>query len=229
MTPTHHFVSARTRLRFGLGPIALGPIALSLSLVLAGCGGMPTNRSLDNVHQPVVQHSNYTFDLTPMPQGGLDPVQQHRLNDWFAGLGLKYGDHISLDDPADTGATHVAVEAVAGKFGLILDSTAPVTEGTIAPGYARVVVSRAFASVPGCPDWSAKSDANYENATSKNYGCAISTNMAAMVANKEDLIHGQSGAGNTVVLTNTKAIDAYRLKAVSGTEKLKQLSTQSTQ
>ena len=54
-------------------------------------------------------------------------------------------------------------------------------------------------------------------------------NYIITIHNKEDLIHGQSGAGNTVVLTNTKAIDAYRLKAVSGTEKLKQLSTQSTQ
>ncbi|WP_420384056.1 CpaD family pilus assembly protein [Novosphingobium sp.] len=222
MTLTLH--SARAHLRSGLGMAALG-----LGLMLSACGGMPTNASLESVHQPIVQHTNYTLDVAPLPQGGLDPAQQHRLNDWFAGLGLKFGDHIGLDDPVDSDLTHVAVEAVAGRYGLILDRTAPVTEGVIAPGYARVVVSRAFASVPGCPDWSAKSDANYNNATSKNYGCAVNTNLAAMVANKEDLIHGQGGNGDTVVLTNTKAIDAYRLKAPTGGTALKQISSQNTQ
>jgi len=189
--------------------LAASALALGLGLALAGCGGMPTNRSLDNVHQPVVEHTNYTFDMTVQPEGGIDPVQQHRLSDWFAAVGLKYGDHVALDDPAQAGATHAAVEAVAAKFGLILDD------------------ARAFASVPGCPDWSGRSDANFTNGTSRNYGCATSSNLAAMIANKEDLIHGQDGTGNTIVLTNTKAIDAYRTKAVTGAQSLKQTSTKS--
>ena len=202
-------------------------LTLGLSLALAGCGGMPTNRSLDNVHQPVVEHTNFTFDLKVLPEGGIDPLQQHRLGDWFAAVGLKYGDHVSLDDPTQGGMTRAAVEAVAGRFGLILDSVAPVTEGAIPAGQARVVISRAFASVPGCPDWSGQSDANFTNGTSRNYGCANSSNLAAMVANKEDLIHGQDGTGNTVVLTNTKAIDAYRTKPATGAQSLKQTSTKS--
>lgn len=201
-------------------------LMLALAGSLAGCGGVPENRSLDNVHQPVVEHTNYTFDAVTQPDGGLDPVQQHRLSAWFVALGLKYGDHVAIDDAAQTGATHAAIEAVAAKFGLIVDDVAPVTEGVIPAGSVRVVVSRAFASVPGCPDWSAHSDVNWKNATSRNYGCAISSNLAAMVANKEDLIHGQDGAGNTVVLTNTKAIDAYRTKAPTGAAALKQQSTQ---
>ncbi len=201
-------------------------VGLVLTGTLAGCGGMPVNRSLDNVHQPVVEHSNFTFDLITQPEGGVDPVQLHRLTDWFAAVGLKYGDHVAIDDPAQSAATHAAVEAAAGKFGLILDPVAPVTVGDIPAGEARVVISRAFASVPGCPDWSARSDANYRNATSRNYGCAISSNLAAMVANKEDLIHGQDGTGNTVVQTNTKAIDAYRTKPATGAQALKQQSTQ---
>jgi pilus assembly protein CpaD len=204
-------------------------LVLALGLALSACGGMPTNRSLDNVHQPVVEHTNFTFDLLTRPEGGIDLVQQRRLGDWFTAVGLKYGDHVSLDDPAQTGATHAAVEATASRFGLILDSVAPVTEGVIPAGQARVVISRAFASVPGCPDWSATSDANYRNGLSRNYGCAVSSNLAAMVANKEDLVHGQDGTGNTVVLTNTKAIDAYRTKAVTGAQALKQTSTQSGQ
>ncbi len=201
-------------------------MALGLGLALGGCGGMPTNRSLDNIHQPVVEHTNYTFDVAPSPDGGLDPVEQHRLVAWFGALGLKYGDHVALDDPGHSDMTYAAVEAAAGRYGLLIDHTPPVTEGVIAPGSARIVVSRAFASVPGCPDWSAHSDANYRNGTSRNYGCAISANMAAMVASKEDLVHGQDGAGDTVAQTNAKAIDAYRTKAPTGTAVLKQTATQ---
>jgi pilus assembly protein CpaD len=223
MTPKTDPVRGRT-LRLAASALALG-----LGLALAGCGGMPTNASLDNIHQPVVEHTNYTFDMVVQPQGGIDPVQQHRLGEWFTAVGLKYGDHVALDDPAQSGATHAAVETLAAKFGLILDALAPVTEGTIPSGQARVVISRAFAEVPGCPDWSARSDANYKNATSRNYGCATSSNLAAMVANKEDLVHGQTGTGDTVVLTNTKAIDAYRAKPTTGAQALKQSSTQSGQ
>jgi pilus assembly protein CpaD len=223
MTPKTDPVQGR---RFRL---AAGALALGLGLALSGCGGMPTNRSLDNVHQPVVEHTNYTFDMTVLPDGGIDPVQQHRLGDWFAAVGLKYGDHVALDDPAQTGATHAAVEAVTARFGLILDGVAPVTEGTIPAGQVRVVISRAFASVPGCPDWSGRSDANFTNGTSRNYGCATSSNLAAMIANKEDLVHGQDGTSTTLAQTNTKAIDAYRTKPATGATTLKQQSTQQTQ
>lgn len=218
MTPTNHSRGARS---------GAGALAIALALSLSACGGMATNRSLDSVHQPVVEHTNYTFDVPTLPEGGIDPGQRHRLAEWFGALGLKYGDHVALDDPAQSVGTHNALEMVAGQFGLIVEGTAPVTEGVVAPGTARVVVSRTFASVPGCPDWSGKSDANFNNATSRNFGCAVNSNRAAMVANKEDLIHGQSGTGDTVVLTNTKAIDTYRTKAPSGTAGLKATSTQS--
>ncbi len=220
MTPKTAFVPVRAA-RLGASIVALG-----LGLALAGCGGMPTNRSLDNLHQPVVEHTNYTFDLLTLPEGGIDATQQRRLGDWFTAVGLTYGDHVSLDDPAQAGVTRATVETVASKFGLILDAVAPVTVGVIPAGQARVVIARTTASVPGCPNWSATSDANYANATSRNYGCATSSNLAAMVANKEDLIHGQDGTGNTVMLSNTKAIDAYRAKAATGAQAVKQTSTQ---
>lgn len=216
------------RLANGRGALRLAGAA-ALGLLLAGCAGMPTNTSLDNIHAPVVEHTNYTFDLATLPEGGIDPVQAHRLNAWFAALGLKFGDHVALDDPSAGGATHAAVETIAARFGLILEPIAPVTEGAVPAGSVRVVVSRATASVPGCPDWSGGSDMNLKNATSRNYGCATSSNLAAMVANKEDLIHGQSGLGDTVPATNAKAIDTYRTKPATGAGQVKQQSTQNAQ
>ena len=62
---------------------------------------------------------------------------------------------------------------------------------------------------------------NYLNATSPGYGCAVNGNMAAMVASPEDLISGQAGTGETVVMSSTKAIDTYREQAPTGTQGLK--------
>ena len=66
---------------------------------------------------------------------------------------------------------------------------------------------------------------NYNNATSSNYGCSVNSNIAAMVANPEDLIRGQRGTGETVVMSSTKAIDSYREQAPTGEQGLAEPQT----
>jgi pilus assembly protein CpaD len=190
-------------------------IALALGLAVAGCAGMATNRSVESIHQPVVERMDYTLDLTTEP-GGLSYAEQHRLSGWFDAMGLRYGDRIAIDDPLDSPATRQAIKAIAGRYGLLVDDDAPATAGPVASGNARIIVSRFKAHVPGCPDWSAKSDANLNNATSRNYGCAVNSNLAAMVANPEHLIKGADGGSDTVLMSSTKAIETYRKAAPSG-------------
>ena len=199
-------------------------LALSLSLGLGACAGMPDNRSLYSTKQPVVERTHYTFDVAT--SGDSLPVsEQRRLNGWFDTMELRYGDRISVDDPANSPGVRAAVANLAGRYGIIVADGAPPTEGYVAPGQARVVISRTLASVPGCPDWSAKSDINYNNATYPNYGCAVNSNMAAMVANPEDLVRGQQGTGETVILSSNKAIDTYREKPPTGTQGLANVSS----
>ena len=73
-----------------------------------------------------------------------------------------------------------------------------------------MIVTRSTASVPDCPNWTDDADSNYANATSRNYGCATNSNYAAMVANPEDLIRGQTNEGNGGVSASNRAIQAYR-------------------
>ncbi len=200
-------------------------IALSLGLMLAGCGGMATNRSLESVHQPVVERTNYTLDVTTGP-GGLSIPEQRRLAGWFEAMDLRYGDRITIDDPLLSGATRAAVEGIASRYGLLVGDEAPVTPGQVNAGAARIVVTRSTASVPGCSDWSAKSDTNLANATGTNYGCATNSNLAAMVADPEHLIHGAKGTGQTVVMRSNKAIETYRDAAPTGEKGLKQVSSE---
>lgn len=53
------------------------------------------------------------------------------------------------------------------------------------------VVDGQVAYVPGCPDWNHDVGGEKESQSS-NYGCAFSTNLAMMVADPQDLLHGKS-------------------------------------
>jgi pilus assembly protein CpaD len=58
-----------------------------------------------------------------------------------------------------------------------------------------------------------------------NYGCAVNANLAAMVANPEDLVHGREGSGVGDARTATKAVETYRNATPTGTQGLKDIST----
>jgi len=190
-------------------PLTNVALALTLGLGLAGCGGMPTNTSLYSVKQPVVERSNMVLDVATSPSG-LPISEQQRLNGWFETMDLRYGDRIAIENPGQNPAVTNAIRELAGRYGLMISDTAPVTPGYVQPGQARVVITRTRASVPGCPDWSAKSDMNYTNGTSPNFGCAVNSNIAAMVADPQDLLEGKKGSGETVIATSNKAISTYR-------------------
>ena len=201
-----------------------GALALSLGVTLSACGGMPTHRGLESLNQPVVERSNYTLDVAAS-EGGLSIPEQRRLAGWFEAMELRYGDRVAIDDPMSNPATRTAVEALAGRHGILVQDGAPVTAGYVQPGSVRVVLTRSTASVPGCPNWTASSDMNYNNATSPGYGCSINGNLAAMIANPEDLIKGQEGTGETIVSTSNKAINSYREQAPTGEGGLKEAGT----
>ncbi len=198
--------------------------ALSLGLALAACGGVPTNRALDSFRQPVVERTNYTLDLNSGP-GGLSYPEQRRLAGWFEAMDLRYGDRISVDDPMASEATRAGVAQLAGRYGLLLSETAPVTAGYVNAGNVRVIVTRAKATVPGCPNWGGKNDSNLLNATSPGYGCAVNGNFAAMIANPEHLVKGAEGDSETVIMSSNKAIDTYREAKPTGEKGLKTQAT----
>jgi len=194
---------------------AASAIALSLGLGLAACGDIQHNRSLYSVKQPVVSRANYTLDLST-GASGLSVPEQARLAAWFETLDLGYGDRVFVDDPMASPAVRADVSAVASRFGIIVSDAAPVTEGYVDPGNVRIVVSRSTAYVPGCPDFSDEFAHTLGNETSNNFGCAVNSNIAAMVADPEHLLKGAEGTGETVVMSSTKAIQTYREAAPTG-------------
>jgi pilus assembly protein CpaD len=183
-------------------------LTASLALTLVSCGGMPTNRSLYSLHQPVVERSSIALDVTTNASG-IPVAEQRRIAGWFEAMDLGYGDRVSVEDPLGRDETRAAVAELTGRYGLLLADAAPVSSGDLQPGQARIVIQRSRASVPGCPDWSAKSDAALSNGISPGYGCATNGNMASMIADPEDLIKGRKGSTDTYINTSNTTIKAY--------------------
>lgn len=193
---------------------------------LSACGGTGySNRSLESVHQPVVRNATHQFDVAA-GSGDLAPSEQGRLQGWFDAIGVRYGDRISIEDPSPYGASGAqsAIRGMIERRGLLLSHDVPVTTGAIPAGHLRVIVSRASAHVPGCPDWSTRSSINFNNATSANYGCATNSNIAAMVADPNDLIKGARNEAYDPS-TATRAIKTYREKTPTGAGSLQGTDT----
>lgn len=194
------------------------------SATLSGCG--PVNRGLESVNQPVVSRTDYVFDVAAPEYGGLSGTELARLDGWFQSLQLNYGDTIHVDDPQGYGdpSRRAAVTAVAQRYGLVVVPGAPVTQGRVPDGSLRVVVSRSGAYVPDCPNWKRPLLPEFEGSTASNFGCATNTNLAAMVANPEDLVSGRAAGQTTAIFTN-KALESIRDVKPTGLKGLKIEST----
>jgi pilus assembly protein CpaD len=197
-----------------------------LAFALGACSYTPhvdlADRGMATTNVPVVQRADYVFDAAA-PGGALLPGESARLDGWFQGLGLGYGDTVYVDGAY--GPARGQIADIAGRYGLLLSDGAPVTLGEITPGNVRVVVSRTRASVPGCPNWSEPAQPNFQNRSMSNFGCGVNSNLAAMVANPEDLIHGREGSGVTDAQTAAKAVGYYRSAEPTGTKGLQDIST----
>ncbi len=191
---------------------------LTAATALTACSGTK-NRGLDSVHQPIVSRADYALDMG-VGNDGLAPGERERLAGWLGALGAGYGDRISIDDGGNPdGRVREDVAAVAGRQNLLVTDGAPVTPGAIAPGTVRVVVTRTSAAVPGCPDHSRTYQPNFGAHTSSDFGCGVNSNIAAMVAQPEDLVRGRSGLALVDPSTATKPVQALRDRktAVDGT------------
>ena len=180
-------------------------------------------RGISEVNVPVITRVDYTFDAAA-PDGTLSPSERARLSAWFGGLGLGYGDRVYVSGPYAESARY-DVAQVAGQYGMLLSPGFPVTSGAVDPGAVRVIVTRTTASLPGCPNWTEASQPNFGNHQMSNFGCAVNGNMAAMVADPQDLVWGRESGGVIDSITATRAIQSYRKAAPTGEKGLIDVNT----
>ena len=175
------------------------------------------------VNIPVVTSADYVFDAAA-PGGALAPGEADRLNGWFQGLAIGYGDTIYVDG-GYAPAAREQVAHIAGNYGMPIEAGAPVTAGAVQPGSVRVVVSRRRAEVPGCPNWNTPAQPNWQNQMMSNYGCGVNSDLAAQVANPTDLLYGREGSAVTDAQTGSKAVQFYRMSPPTGAKGLQDIST----
>ncbi len=216
MSRTTTFAAA---LLLGLGAAACAPTTGPLTAA--------SNPSVYSVHQPVVQRTDFVLDVASAGNG-IPAAELDRLDGWFASIGLRYGDTVSIDEGAGYGAPNARADVarVAARYGLLVADAAPVTAGAVPGGSVRVIASRATANVPGCPNWDATGNGILSpQGTSSNFGCAMNSNLAAMVANPDDLVAGRDASANGTGRTASRAIRVYRDGQPTGTQGLQQTST----
>jgi pilus assembly protein CpaD len=195
-------------------------ILIALSSALGACVSTADqpDRGLASVNVPVVTTADYVFDAAA-PGGALDQSEAARLSGWFQGLGLGYGDTVYVDG-SYAPAARAQVATIAGRYGMLVTAGAPASAGMVQPGSVRVVVARRRAEVPGCPNWRRPAAPDAANRSMSNYGCSVNSNIAAMIANPEDLLHGREGTGVTDTWVASRAIEMYRTTPPSGTKGL---------
>jgi pilus assembly protein CpaD len=195
--------------------------ATAVAALLLGAGSLQAetiNRSVDSVHEPIVSRTDYVLDVAAVPSG-LAPGEAGRLAGWFDGLNMGYGDTVTLDDPAGwrNGAAQDGIGTIVARYGMLVSrDAAPVTAGRPPVGTIRVVVSRSIATVEGCPDHRRGNFAEYASSTQSNYGCAAATNLAAMIANPQDLVEGHRSGQASDAALSVKAIKTWRDAPTTG-------------
>ena len=209
--------------------------ALLALTALAGCTSGPTgpltarnNPSLYSVHQPVVQRTDFMLDLDASGDM-LSGSERARLAAWLETIELRYGDRLYVDEPRGypSPGARAGIAQLVGEYGMLLQpGSAPIVAGNVAPGTVRVIASRATASVPTCPDWG-EDQILPRVATSANYGCATNSNLAAMVADPNDLVLGQQGSVDGSAVTANRAVRVYRERQPTGAQALESPSTRS--
>ncbi len=183
-----------------------------------------SNRGLQSVHQPVVSYSTFLFDVST-DGNGLSRAEQARLTGWLDSLDIGYGDSIAIATNGASVARSVQgdIADVIGRRGLLVHEDSSAAAGIAPYGSVRLIVRRTSASVPGCPDWKTNQENNMAGGTSSNFGCGVNGNLAAMVANPEDLVRGQTNNSDLRTATSSRAIKSYREKAPTGDGDLKSL------
>jgi pilus assembly protein CpaD len=216
----------RTYRRIALVPVLAGACAAALLVSAVPGAARKIERGVETPHQPVVERSDYIFDVPAAASGGLDPASGRQLTAWLDALGLRYGDRVTLAGVKgyDLAALRTGISEIVARYGLLPEGEAPLTVGEPPAGALRVVISRSTASVPDCPSWRDRYQSDFVGGLGDNYGCAMAGNLAAMVANPQDLVRGRATDSDLRTATSNRAIQAYREKAPSGAGGLQAMS-----
>jgi pilus assembly protein CpaD len=171
-------------------PLALG---LATTLLLGACAPVTSYTAAEAPRNLTLDTSTTRVDLRFAPGSAqLAPAEVAQLRRLAATGAIGSADRVTV---AAEGPPYLAEQRVASVSDVLLHYGVVVSGAQLAylpPNHAIVEVTRTLVTLPACPNWSKRSQPDYANAPSSNFGCATETNLGLMVANPTDLASARS-------------------------------------
>jgi len=165
-------------------------LTLALTLGVGACAPVTSYTDAEAPKHLSLDTATTQLDLRFAPgTASLSPVDAARLRRLAASGRIAPGDRVMI---ATAGPPHLA-EARAGAVLKVLQSygiAAVATTANMPPNHGVIEVTRTLVTLPPCPNWSKRPNADFDNQPSSNFGCATETNLGMMVANPTDLASG---------------------------------------
>jgi pilus assembly protein CpaD len=166
-------------------PLALG---LATTLLLGACAPVTSYTAAEAPRNLTLDTSTTRVDLRFAPGSAqLAPAEAAQLRRLAASGAIGSADRVTV---ASAGPPYLAEQRVASVSAVLLNYGVVVSGAQLAampPNHAIIEVMRTLVTLPACPNWSKRSQPDYANAASSNFGCATETNLGLMVANPTDL------------------------------------------
>jgi pilus assembly protein CpaD len=171
-------------------------LPLVTALLLSGCAWDEVSQ--DNVYEPISTQERFPIEYAKGPvtmevesgNGILQPAQVNAVAA-FARQSANGGlTPVMVKRPAGGGASSRMAQEIAGLLMQSGVSQDMIHMGTYpGPAAAPVQLSyvKAYARTKPCGDWSRDATHNSSNTQMPNHGCAIQSNIAAMIANPEHI------------------------------------------
>jgi pilus assembly protein CpaD len=193
----------------GLRASGARPIVTILAVLLAanslgGCWKSPrykapfTLANPNERHPIAVRHGEVALDLAVYTSGtGLNQSQRGQLYDFLRDYKAQSTDRLLVRAPSggpnETAALRAYDEVRRAMRSAGINPASVVLEPYFANGDPSAPLRLSYlqfvAEGPDCPDWSENIARDPQNMPWTNAGCATQRNLAAMVANPEDLLH----------------------------------------
>ena len=200
-------------------------------LALGACAGMPDKKA-DT--PPVTPSERYAIHVDPAPQdlklgahaSGLSPAQTDALRVF---VGLWEADDrkpITIMAPEHGPAAAAVFRTASGARDSLIAAGVPASEiqliGYEAGGAADAPIRISFmsytASGPQCGHGWEDIAKTYSNESYRQFGCAVTANMAAQIADPEDLLHPRA-MGPSDATRRENVLDKYRTGTTTATAK----------
>jgi len=190
--------------------------AALVAFALAGCA--TDDLALDDTYQPYAPSERYPIEYSKAPvtiqvattSGTLQPSQVNAIAG-FARQSLAGGaTPVTIRRPAGGGKSARVAQEIAG---LLVQQGVPshlIRKGTYPAGSGspvQISYAKAYAHTKPCGEWDENLANTAQNTRYSNHGCAVQSNIAAMIADPNDIVRPRSesmGEGSASVAAVTK-------------------------